>query len=347
MQTALFALLTFILIFVLIDMMEKLGSFIDQGVPFKTILDYYFYFIPEIIRLMLPVSILLATLFTVGKLSTQNELTAIQSAGVSFVRFTIPFLIATFVISLSAIYFGGFVVPKANKQRISIEQNDLKKGLVYSGSNIYFQDKTNRIVTISYFNIKQNIANRISIQEFDIEDPTKMIYRVDAKQMFYDSTSNWIAKNGVQRFFSDKKDSAKTFSELTISDLNFSPEDVIQKQKKPAEMTLTELKNYAAVQLETGNNPTRIEIEYHSRIAFAFASFVVVLFGVTISANKRKGGIAIQFGINILIVFIYLVFMKLSQAFGKNGVLDPLLTAWIANIVFLSAGVFNLIRLKK
>ncbi|MCP5064767.1 MAG: LptF/LptG family permease, partial [Ignavibacteriae bacterium] len=80
---------------------------------------------------------------------------------------------------------------------------------------------------------------------------------------------------------------------------------------------------------------------------FAFASFVVVLFGVTISANKRKGGIAIQFGINILLVFVYLVFMKISQAFGKNGVLDPIITAWIANIIFLSAGIFNLIRLKK
>ena len=339
--------MTFILIFVLIDMMEKLGSFIDQGVPFNTILEYYFYFIPEIIRLMLPVSILLAALFTVGKLSTQNELTAIQSGGTSFIRFTIPFLITTLIISLAAIYFGGYVVPKANKQRIFIEKNDLKKGLVYSGSNIYFQDKTNRIVTISYFNVKQNKANRVSVQEFDLEDPTKMIYRMDAKQMLYDSTSNWIAKNGVERFFFNDKDSAKTFSKLTISDLNFSPEDVIQKQKKPAEMTLSELKDYAAIQLETGNNPTRIEIEYHSRIAFAFASFVVVLFGVTISANKRKGGIAIQFGINILLVFVYLVFMKISQAFGKNGVLDPIITAWIANIIFLSAGVFNLIRLKK
>jgi len=329
-------------------MMEKLDDFIDENATLDIIVEYYIVFIPEIIRLMLPVSVLLGGLFTVGKLSTQNELTAIKSSGVSFYRFIIPFLATAFVISMLSIYFGGYVVPEANKQRIFIERTYLKKGLVHSGSNIYFQDSFNRIVTITYFNVKVGKANRVSIQEFDPSNIIKMISRIDAKTMSYDSTSgNWILKNGAQRFFYGNKDSMNSFDSFEIDYLSFSPKEVIEKQKKPDEMTLDELEVYAASQLNAGNNPTRINIEYHSRIAFAFASFVVVLFGLTISANKRKGGTAIQFGINVLLTFIYLVFMKVSQAFGKNGVLNPFLTAWLANILFLSAGLFNLIRVKK
>ena len=48
-----------------------------------------------------------------------------------------------------------------------------------------------------------------------------------------------------------------------------------------------------------------------------------------------------QIGINILVTFIYLVFMKVSQAFGKNGALDPMLTAWFANLVFLAAALIE------
>lgn len=329
-------------------MMEKLDDFIDENATLDIIIEYYIVFIPEIIRLMLPVSVLLGGLFTVGKLSTQNELTAIKSSGVSFYRFTIPFLATALFISLISIYFGGYVVPEANKQRIFIERTYLKKGLVHSGSNIYFQDSFNRIVTISYFNVKVGRANRVSIQEFDPSNIIKMISRIDAKSMSYDSTSgNWILKKGAKRFFYGNKDSITTFDSFEIDYLSFSPTEVIEKQKKPDEMTLDELETYAASQLNAGNNPTRINIEYHSRIAFAFASFVVVLFGLTISANKRKGGTAIQFGINVLLTFIYLVFMKVSQAFGKNGVLDPFLTAWLANFLFLSAGLLNLIRVKK
>jgi lipopolysaccharide export system permease protein len=175
-----------------------------------------------------------------------------------------------------------------------------------------------------------------------------MISRIDARTMSYDSSeSQWKLQDGVERYFTDLKDSVNFFSEIKIDYLNFTPEEVIEKQKKPDEMTLDELEVYAESQRKTGNNPTRIYIEYHSRIAFGFASFVVILFGLTLSANKRKGGTAIQFGINVLLTFIYLVSMKVSQAFGKNGVLDPLITAWLANIIFFGAGIINLIRIRK
>jgi lipopolysaccharide export system permease protein len=76
-------------------------------------------------------------------------------------------------------------------------------------------------------------------------------------------------------------------------------------------------------QQRSGNDPTNTMIEYHSRFAFSAASLIVILFGLPLSANKRRGGLAVQVGINILIAFIYLVFMKISQAFGKNGAIDP------------------------
>jgi lipopolysaccharide export system permease protein len=71
------------------------------------------------------------------------------------------------------------------------------------------------------------------------------------------------------------------------------------------------------------------------------------LFGLPISSNKRKGGLAIQFGLNVLITFVYLVFMQVSKSFGKNGLLEPIVTAWFANIVFFIAAIFNIIRVSK
>ena len=88
-------------------------------------------------------------------------------------------------------------------------------------------------------------------------------------------------------------------------------------------------------------------IEYHSRIAFAMTSVIVVLFGLPISANKRKGGVASQVGLNILVTFLYLVFMKVSQAFGKNGALNPIITAWFANFIFMIAALINLWRARQ
>ncbi len=348
LQTTLFGLIAFILVFVLIDFMEHIDNFIREKVPTKIIWEYYFVFIPEIIRLMLPVSVLLAGLFTTGKMSNQNELTAMKSSGISIYRYIMPFIITGFIISLAAIYFGGYIVPTANRHKISIEQEYMRKNIVSIGRRINFQDSETRIVTIQFFDHRRRTASDVIIQDFSKDDHTKMVRRIDSPRMFYDSSSaNWVLTRAIIRHFEDKNITVEKVDTFRISDLSFKPADILKKQLIPSELTLSELKEYSAEQKRTGNDPTRIEIEYHSRIAFAFAALIVVFFGVPLSVNKRKGGLAIQFGISLLITFLYLVFMKISQAFGKNGVLDPILTAWAANILFLILAIGNLIRVRK
>ena len=88
--TIIFGLLAFTLIFVVIDMMENLDDFIDQNVSMDIILNYYLVFSPEIIKLITPVAVLFAALFTAGKAANLSEITAIKASGVSLFRFMIP-----------------------------------------------------------------------------------------------------------------------------------------------------------------------------------------------------------------------------------------------------------------
>ncbi len=347
-QTIFFGLIAFTLIFVVIDMMENLDDFIDQNVAAPVILHYYFVFSPDIIKLITPIAVLFGALFTAGKAAQLSEITAIKASGVSMYRFMLPFVITAFFISIFSIYFAGYMVPMANKTKLNIEMNYLKKGFTYTGSNIFFQDSKTRIVNISYFDNSMLQANRVSIQGFDKNDITKMYYRIDAARMNYDTLNHtWIAKNGIERVFHGNRQTAEYFKNMELDSLNFTPSELLTKQQKPEEMNLSDLKSSIATQERAGNNATDSLIEYYSRFSFPMASLVIVLFGLPISANKRRGGLAVQVGINILITFIYLVFMKISQAFGKNGALDPLLTAWFANLIFLAAAVFNLIRMRQ
>ena len=348
LQTIFFGLIAFTLLFVVIDMMENLDDFIDQSVQIGIILHYYLVFSPDIIKLMTPVSVLFAALFTVGKASNLSELTAIKASGISMYRFMAPFVVTTLFISLFSIYFSGYVVPTANKTKLNIQLNYLKKGLVYTGGNIFFQDSPTRIVNIAFFDNSEDQANRVSIQEFDKNDLTHMTSRIDAARMVYDTLSHtWIAFNGIERTFDRRIESVKYFSKLNLSYLSFKPSDLTTKQEKPEEMNLSELKSTIKSQEKSGLDPTNTQIEYYSRFSFPMASLVVVLFGLPISANKRRGGLAVQVGINILVTFIYLVFMQISLAFGKNGVLNPILTAWFADLVFLAGAFVNLPRVRQ
>lgn len=347
-ETILFGLLAFTVIFVVIDMMENLDDFIDQNVPSPIIFEYYLYFIPDILKLMTPVAVLFASLFTMGKLSNQNEITAIKSSGISIYRIMYPLIIVSLFISGLSVYFGGYIVPKANKYKVELEMTHLKRGFNFSGSNLFFQDKKNTLVSISFYNEAHKQANRVSIQKFDDDDPTRMISRIDASRMVFDTISyNWIAYNGTVRKFERLGESIEYFFEKKIGGLLFLPNDLAFKQQKPEQMNLPELAFLAEHTQRSGNDPRNILIEYYGRFSFAAASFICVLFGLPLSVNKRKGGLALQFGINVLITFVYLGFMKIFQAFGKNGALDPLITSWLVNILFFAGAIVNLLRIKQ
>jgi len=350
-----FGLLAFIFIFIIIDMMEKLDDFIDAQAPTSIVLQYYIASIPDIVKLMIPVAVLLSALFVTGRLSSQNELAAIKSSGVSLYRIMAPFLAVTFFICLVSIYLNGWIVPYANQKKFSIERTHLNRSIQATVRyNILFQEGKTRIVSITNYDTQAKCARQISIQDFDSTDVTILRHRYDALQMQWiermgDDTQqgNWVLLHGTVRSFLDSTQTFVPFDSLKIGKLALTPSDIQKKQRTPDEMDYYELREFIANQQRAGQDVARWLVEYHFKLAFPFASIIMVLFGIPFAASRPRTGAALGFGIATAVTFIYLGFMKASQVFGYNGDLNPLFTAWLANIIFFAAGIVNLLRVQK
>src|SRR5512135_1819201 len=102
-MTALFSLVAVLVVFIVIDAMEKLDDFIDRQAGWGIIAQYYLFFVPEIIKLIIPVAMLLASLFVTARLSTQNELTAMKSSGISLYRIMVPYMTVAFLVSVVSV----------------------------------------------------------------------------------------------------------------------------------------------------------------------------------------------------------------------------------------------------
>ena len=347
--TAIFALAAVIIIFIVIDAMEKMDNFIDRSAGWRIILQYYIFFIPEIIKLTIPVAMLLASLFVTARMSTQYELSAMKSSGISLYRLLLPYLMVALFVSFASVYFNGWVVPLANQQKFTIERVYLQKGIVTgSGANIYIQDSRTRILSVGFYDDVRKLASRVSIQDFNAEDRTKLVERVDAVSMTWDDSAGvWMLHDGTRRWFEGTRERLETFVVQPAGRLNFNPEDLRKKQEKPDEMDYYTLKEFIQNQERAGQDTSRWRVDFYSKVSFPFASVIVVLFGVPFSSVRRRGGVGIQLGISLLVSFAYLIFMKVSQVFGYNGDIPPLLTAWTANIIFLVAAIVVVLRVPK
>jgi lipopolysaccharide export system permease protein len=355
-KTVLFAILAFSTIFILVDMIENLDDFIDQDVAPHIIGLYYVYFLPRIFSLMVPVAMLLAALFVVGKLSNNNEFTIIKCAGVSLYRFMLPLLGIGLVVSLLMLGFDGWLVPHINAARLDLEREYLKKhrelGTRY---NMFFQESGNRILTLEYFDEENQSARRVKLQQFDAQDPTVMLGRLDAAHMEWkEDSAVWVMYDVVQRRFSTDstlpvqvRERVTDFDSLSLGRLVITPDIILRMQQKPEEMGLEDFRDYIGRQRRAGSDIARLLVDYHGKIAFPFASIIVVFFGVPFASVKRRSGLAVQFGISIFLLFIYMVSQKLSQIFGYNGNIHPLLAAWMPNLLFFLAGCVIMFRVQK
>ena len=74
------------LISVIVDLIERIDTFIDFKATPLQILSYYFYHSPYWIILTLPIATLLGTLFALGNFARNREITAMKAAGISLHR---------------------------------------------------------------------------------------------------------------------------------------------------------------------------------------------------------------------------------------------------------------------
>jgi len=253
------------------------------------------------------------------------------------------------IVSAVSVFFNGWVVPYANKKKFTIERVYLHKDVVNaSGANIYVQDTPTRILSLGYFDDSRNIASRVSIQDFSVADRTVLVTRVDATTMVWDTSQHhWVLQNGTRRWFDQGRERMETFVTQPAGPLHFDPEDLRKKQEKPDEMSYYDLREFIRNQQRAGQEVSRWLVDFYSKISFPFATVIVVLFGVPFASIRRRGGIGVQLGVSLLICFIYLIFMKVSEVFGYNGDIPPLLTAWSANMIFLAAAAAVTLRVQK
>ena len=81
-------------------------------------------------------------------------------------------------------------------------------------------------------------------------------------------------------------------------------------------------------------------IEKHTRFAIPFSAFILTIIGVSLSSQKRRGGIGRNIGIGIALSCSYILFLRFSQMFVHTGTLPPGIALWLPNVIFAIVAVF-------
>jgi lipopolysaccharide export system permease protein len=337
--TFIFSAISFVALFVLINLVENLDEFIDKKLAIKEIGLYYLTVLPETMLITTPISILLAALFVTGKLSMRSELPAIKSAGLSMNQLLKPFLVVSIFITAFNIINSCWIVPLTYTKKNDFESMYLNRTFSSdnSRSNIHIRESKKRILSVALLNPSGTGGTSVSLEEFNGPHLTS---RIDADDFQYDpSAKKWIFRKTRTRVFSDSGEQFTFDSKPDTLKLSFTTETLNTLNAEPDEMNLVQHYRFIRQQKKAGfSDLDRTTVKFHSKIALPFASLIIILIGVPLSTKKKRSGLALEAGISLLTGFLYLGMQKTLSTIGYRGLIDPLLAAWLPNLLFLSVG---------
>ena len=109
-------LFAFTLLFIIMDMYNDVGDFLDNKASVSVSVEYFILKIPGNIRFILPITVLLACMYALANLGRSRELTAIRASGISLSRCGMPIFAVGFCVMLVNFYFNERLVPETTRQ---------------------------------------------------------------------------------------------------------------------------------------------------------------------------------------------------------------------------------------
>lgn len=332
--SALFAALVFFVsVFIVVDVFEKIDTYLDNRVPAGVVASYYVMGIPGIALQVLPMAMLLACLLALGQLGRTNELNAMRTAGLGPVRIAAPLIGMAVLVSLLAFAVNELILPDLNASRIRLYRVEIKKENQegpQARANLAYLGSGGRTFLIRSYLIAQKEMREVVIQEVR---ENALTGRIDAATGKWEN-GRWVFRNGYTRRFDRGGEKAAQFNELTIPGLKERPEDFAEAEEDPKGLSYWQLENYIDRLHQSGSRVQTYLVELYLKISFPLTNLIVVLIGVALALRNRRGGLAIAFGLSVFISFVYYALIRTGQALGHNGALPPMLAAWLGNIVF-------------
>jgi lipopolysaccharide export system permease protein len=311
------------MIWLLMDLTDKIGDFRKSPHVFKTIAQFYGSRFPAVLLLLLPYSLLLALLYSLGKLSSTREVIAMIQSGRSVIRVTLPLLIAGLFFSLLSLGMNYHWAPIAEGTVDDI-LTEASGGVATEAPNVLYRDPAeNRLWMIGAFPRNYQNGEPLLNVEVTTTRPDKTLEsRLSAKRARWDrNTREWTFEDAViGRFEADQPATYEVPSEpLVVNTWPETPWQLIKPGLSAAYLGIPDLNTW----LEDNRRYHRFAdaapylTQWHYRWALPCTCLITVLLSA-----------------------LMLLCASISTALGEAGKIHPMLAAWLPNLTFGLIGLY-------
>ncbi len=367
------SVLTFVL---LMDrLFELINMIIQKKVPVLTVSKVFFLSLPYMLTMTIPMAVLVAVIMNYGRLSQDNELTALKSSGVPFIRLLAAPLLAGIILTVGLFFFNDRLMPETNHRVKNLLMDisetkptlQLKENIFitdFTGYNILIRridPKTSELGNVTIYEQKDNSQPRTilaskghllvspqaaslklelsdgEIHQMDPEDKTRYHRMSFKKHIIYLPMDPQI-QHQVRTYRSDREMSSGMMRQAIAAIRN----ELRPLQAQLADSSRLPPPRFSQLSSEVHNRISEIrryQVEIQKKMAIPAACLVFILIGAPLGVITRKGNLGVSFGLSLGFFILYYVALIGGEELADRQILSPVLAMWAANIVLGGCGL--------
>ena len=338
------------------DLFSELSDFQKRHLLAIDIAEYYFYKVPELLSVVLPVNLLLALLYALTNHARHNELTAMRAAGVSLMRVSLPYFAVGLILSLLVMVLNEWWLPRSAERTEAIF-NQYNTNAHQTARGDWELDcgftntREKRTWMMEAFNRSTADIVRPHI-EWILPDGTRHEVYADAGGWV---DQHWVFTNVQEFVYPPVKGTfplLSNYTERVMTAFHELPEEIrIQiklakiadiREARNAHLSIRDIMLYRKLHPEDIEKNTLL----HGRLAAPWTCLVVVLIALPFGAASGRRNVFVGVASSVVFCFGYFVFQQLSLVLGFSGRIPGWLAGWLPNLVFSAVGIFYSLRIR-
>ena len=351
----LFAIAVLSFVLVLGNVFRKLlPLLVNHDLPVEYVVGFIAYVLPFSLIFTIPWGLLTAVLLVFGRLSADNELTALRSNGISITRICIPLVFIALLCTAASLWLNVHVAPAAQEEmRATVFNLATRNPMALFGSDqvidqfpgrkIYVGKKEgNKLENILVFETDENAMPmkvtyaRLGVVETDLPNRRILMHLYNARYQ--------------QRDEVDPYDLRRMRDGVNVAEgtLPISLQELYEKEKRRASRSMLSLEQLLD-QLKNDDPKMRSSsrTEINKRFSFPMACLVFTLVGVPLAITAHRRETSFGFAMSLIVGVFYFLFIIVADTLRANDKVHPELLVWFPNVLFLGLGLWMFRRLSR
>ena len=337
---------------VLVELVRQIAEF---NLPVLIAIQVLLQRLPSFLVLSFPMATLFATLLAYGRLSTNSELTALRSVGVSATRMIIPALVLALVMSSLTFLFNDVLVPRSNRAAEVTLRRALGKAIsTEKGDNIIYPrfgrveepdgSSSKGLLQLFYANkFRDGTMTRVTLLDFSRAGFTQMLLAESAE--WNKQEAKWEFLNGQILTLTPSGSTTSADFDRYLYPFSAAPIRIAKLPKDANNMTVAEALQAEQLLQSAGDlkGARKLQVRIQEKFTFPMACLVFGLIGSSLGAkpnNRTSRGQG--FALSIVMILVYYLLAFSFSALGVKGALPAVLAAWSPVLISLAGGGFLL-----